>query len=463
MHSRIVIPKPNSAKQGVLIKSFMVPGLLELWVACGTKFGKTWGASAGLSQRSLTMQGAYCRWIAPIYAQTKIGFRYCKKIFPPEPYAKVDNSALALGIPAIDSFLEFKSGKNPEDLEGEGTHANVLDEAAKMKQQVYDSVKTTTTLTRGLIVPISTPRGKNWFYTKCMEAKEEMEHALRRGMEPTKLFMTAPTSANPAVSREAIEDARRSLPERLFRQYYEAEFIDDGTVFAGYRDVLEGPEIEFIGARERWIDPTHVGGTVVVGADWAKTVDYTVFTAFDISTRQLVGFERFYRTPYTEAIRKLVLFCRKFEDVFVVRHDKTGLGGVIDDQLSYTNLPYEGVTFTNANKAEMVAQLITSIEQKMVRLPRWRTMCEELEAFEVQTNQIGTMSYNAPPGKHDDIISSLLLSHSALVQYSDSGFEVTFIEDLNKPGGPADKGNTERKDVSPIEQFYLDASEDDDD
>lgn len=444
-------------------------GLSELWVSCGTKFGKTFAAAAAICIRQSTGHGLLGRWVAPIYAQTKIGFKYCKKILPPPPHTKVDNHDLSLTLSALDSRVEFKSGKFPEDLEGEGIHGGyVLDECAKMQEQVHSSARTTVTVTRAPMLNISTPRGKNWFHSKCMQAKDEMEWAIKKGLPPAKMFLTAASIDNPLVSTEAVEEARRSMPDRLFRQYYLAEFVDDGSVFLGYRDCFFGEELELHGPSQKWFDPDYSGNTVVIGADWAKTHDYTVFTAFDIVTRKLVGFQRFHKTPYTEAIRKLVVFSKRFKDVIVVKHDKTGLGGVIDDQLSYTELPYEGVTFTNAWKAEAVASLITSIEHGIIGLPRWQEMIDEFEAYEVTTSAAGNLSYSAVPGKHDDIVSSLLLSHQALVQYSDNGADIKFMEDLKNPDGESRRGKTDGKDarpqqVNPIEEFYRSTEDDDDD
>lgn len=465
MRTRILLPKAHSRKQQLIMDALCMPYLVELWVACGTKYGKTLAASAAGTTKTVITQQDIGRWVAPIYSQSKIGFRYMKRMLPPPPHVKADNSDLSLTLTALDTKFEFRSGKFPEDLEGEGVGIGyILDECAKMQEQVYTSARTTTTVTRAPIIPISTPRGKNWFYTRCMQAKDEMEWALAKGQIPTRLFITAPTSDNPMVAREAIEDARRSLPDRLFRQYYLAEFIDDGDVFVGYRECICTQPLLVSGAVQKWKDPEYVSGTVVVGADWAKTKDYTVFTAFDIVTRRMVGFERFHKTKYTEAIRKLVLFCRQFSDVLVVRHDKTGLGNVIDDQLAYTDLPYEGITFTNNIKAEMVAQLITSLEQKTVGLPHWNEMLDELESYEVQTTAIGNMTYGATEGKHDDIVSSMLLSHTALVQYSDTSWEVKFLEELGKKRTVIEDGKTERKDpIDPVEQFYRDLRADDDD
>ena len=463
-----MIPKPHSVYQKLMMESLITTGLAEMWVACGTKFGKSFAAAAAISTKQMTGYGLLGRWVAPIYSQTKVGFKYCRKIVPPPPHTKIDNHDLSLTITALDSRVEFKSGKFPEDLEGEGVHGGyVLDECAKMSEQVYSSAKTTVTITKSPILAISTPRAKNWFYSKCMQAKEEMEWAIARNLPPTKIFLTAASTMNPLVTQEQVEQAKRSMPDRLFRQYYLAEFVDDGSVFTGYRDTFFGSEIMTEGASQKWVDPEYDSNTVVIGADWAKTQDYTVFTAFDIVTRKMVGFERFHKTPYTEAIRKLVLFSRKFKDVIVVKHDKTGLGGVIDDQLSYTELPYEGVTFTNAWKANAVASLITSIEHQMIGLPRWKEMIDELEAYEVETSNTGALSYSATPGKHDDIVSSMLLSHEALLQYSDSGADINFMEDMRKPdhilGASKDNGiYGTSKQMNPIEQFYRSIEDDDD-
>ena len=151
---------PHSDKQKLIMNAFFIPGLIEMWVACGSKFGKTFAASSAISLAFPLKQQALWRWVAPIYTQSKIGFKYCKRMLPPEPYVRPNESNLSLSIPAIDSQIQFFHGQHPESLEGEATAGNILDECAKMKEGVYESAKTTTTVTRGPIIGISTPKGK---------------------------------------------------------------------------------------------------------------------------------------------------------------------------------------------------------------------------------------------------------------------------------------------------------------
>ncbi|MGL6123882.1 MAG: hypothetical protein ACRC1W_12900 [Shewanella sp.] len=429
----IRFPKAHSDIQLQIMKSFMTPDVREIWVACGSKFGKSLAAGAALGLAAPRNPGTYWRWVAPIYTQSVIGMRYMQRLLPGRPHVEVIPSAMKLRFPFIDTDIQFCHGQDPESLEGEATHGNVLDECSKMKEQVYNSVKTTTTVTRGPILAISTPRGKNWFYKKCMAAQDEMMRAAAEGRNPRQLFITAPTTANPHVTVEAIEEARRNLPERLFKQYILAEFVDDADVFSGYRQVIDGPELTFFGEPERWVSSDSKERTVVIGADWAKTHDYTVFTAFDIEgdRKRLVGFQRFQGIQYTDAVKMLVAFSRKFKETSMVFHDKTGLGQVIDELMDKTGLPFQGIVFSSESKSQMVNQLMLAMQVQELLLPNWQNMCREFDSFEVTTNEIGRMRYNAASGQHDDIVCSLMLCWYACLQFGNqSSFGVVNLESL---------------------------------
>jgi len=443
------LPAKHSLKQGVIMNALAIQGVTEVWVANGTKYGKTIAAATALcSQAPLRKQALY-RWVAPIYMQAKIGYQYCSRMLPAEPHVKRHDGEPSLLFRGIDTRIQFFHGQRPESLEGEATHGNILDEAAKMREEVYAAVKTTTTVTRGKILLVSTPLGKNWFYKGCMSAKEEMVRAKHEGRQPTKLFINAPSTDNPAVSAAAIVEARKSLPDRLYRQFYLAEFVDDGQVFSGFRASQYGLHLSFDNVqRQHWLHPEAKEMRVVLGVDWAKTRDWTVFIAIDTATRKVVGFLRFHNLPYTEAIRELVRFKRSFMEVDVCLHDKTGVGMAIDDQLAYTDIPYRGIVFTNTSKAEMVSRLITAFEQRALGIPAWDLMEAELDAFEVQASAMGRMQYSAPAGDHDDIVCALMLANSAFLESSGDD-EVTYLEDLGKGMEP-----------SALELYYTDLDDD---
>lgn len=423
-------PKPHSPKQAMIMQAFMHKGVEEIWVACGTKFGKTLAAATAQSLGVISKPKSIFRWVAPIYTQSKIGYAYCRQILPPGPHTKLNSSSLEIMIPNIDSMIQFYHAQNPESLEGYGISGYVFDEAAKIKEGAYYAAKTTVTVTRGPMLFCSTPWGKNWFYKKCLDAREEMLRAKHENRTPKQIFIRASTMDNPNVPRESIEAARKSLSARLFRQYFEASFEDEGSVFTDYRKCIYTPELKVYGDDQFWLQDEAAKARVVVGVDWAKTVDYCVFVAIDMDTRRVVGFQRFHKQPYTESIKRLVKFCRKFKQVDAVYHDKTGVGQAIDDQLGYTDLPYHGVNFTNSSKAEMVNKLITSFEQAYLLIPAWPTLEAELELFEVQQTQTGNLRYAAAGDGHDDTVCALLLAHAALIDYADRQYDLTYLEDL---------------------------------
>lgn len=422
-------PAAHGPKQRLIMQTFLQPGVEEIWLACGTKWGKTISASAAIVNGVFSKPRSIFRWVAPYYSQSKIGWSYVKTILPPPPHVRLNHAGLQASVPSNGSAIQFYHAQNPVSLEGYGIAGYVFDEAAKMKEDVYSSAKTTVTVTRGPMLFISTPLGKNWFHKKCMEAADEMDRAKHEGRTPKKLFITAPTADNPHVPREAIESARRNLSARLFRQYYLAAFEDTGDVFPEYRQCVWTDELDLYGDSQKWLASGAREMSVVVGADWAKTVDYCVFTAIDLESRKVVGVQRFHRQAYTESIRSLVLFTRNFKSCEVVYHDKTGVGMAIDDQLAYTDLNYKGITFTNASKSEMVNRLVTAFEQQAVFIPNWKLLLNELDAFEVQVSSVGLLKYAASSG-HDDSVCSLLLAHSALLDYATTLSDIQYLEDL---------------------------------
>lgn len=415
---------PHSNKQAIIMNSFFINGLQEIWIASGSKFGKTYAASTAMSLAFPLKKQALWRWIAPVYSQSKIGFKYIKRILPPEPHVRANESSLSLHMPEIDSQIQFFHGQHSESIEGEATSGNVLDEAAKMKEDVYNAVKTTTTVTKGVIVAISTPKGRNnWFYKKCMEAQDEMIRAKHEGRRPKKLYIHAPSSVNPSVSMEILEDARKTMPDRIWRQFFMADFLSDGAVFANVHncyctDFLDLPD-QFL-----WIEDKAIEQEAVIGVDWARSVDFTVFTAINPRTRKTIGIWRMRGVGYPAQIQRLKVFAQKFEQCLVIWHDKTGVGVALDDLLHQTELPFHGITFTNASKNELMVKLMLSFEEESIGIPNIPHLTDELDDIEVKSTLTGLPTYSASAGSHDDLVMSLALCHAGMLQHSEKDYGI---------------------------------------
>ena len=411
------------------------------------------GAATCLTNAAMQKRGAKWRWLAPVFRQASVGLDYFKGLVPPPPHSEFLDSKMLIKFPYLGSQIEFMHTSNPVDLEGPGIAGQVGDEAAKMHFDAYVSAKTTTTRTHGPSMWVSTPYGKNWFYKKYMEAKDEMAWAIKNGKPVTKIAIHAPTSANPFVTKEVLEQARRDMPDRLFRQYYMAEFLDDGSIFVGVRECVRGPEIQRDGHAQHWFVGDIMHRDVVIGVDWAKRRDYTVFMAIDhtVTPRKVVGFMRFHGLSYVAAVKELYLFARKFKTVGTIWHDKTGVGEALDDLLGGFPLPFHGFTFSNSSKASIVNTLGMTFEKKDIELPNWPLMLSELDLYELTVSETGTMRYNAAAGGHDDIVMALALANAAAQEYM-GDFEIRFAEDL-----PGDKK------LETIDRYYSDLISDADD
>jgi hypothetical protein len=400
------------------------------------------------------------RIVAPINKQVKISWKYLSDIWPDEPYVEKRKGDLTMFLPGVKSSLQFWHGQAPEDLEGEGVARQLNDECAKLKQQVFDSSRTTMTRTMGRMQNISTPRGRNWFFRGFTRAQEEMERALFEKRAPREIALTARTAENPFVSREAIEEAKRLLPERLYRQYYEAEFLEDGMVFpAPVIDKEFWLQIYVVdGPIQSWIRPDAHKLSVVAGCDWAKKRDFTVLTVWDYSKRpfRMVGFLRMQSLSYPDQVVEVIRFLRKFKGCEKLNHDKTGVGEAIDDMLEQTDLVYNGITLSNATKAYMINDLIMLMERREVIFPWWQQLMDEFDNFEVSVSEIGNMIYEAAEGSHDDIVFSCALGLMACEEFSGPTFEVQFAEELStKKYEPDSIGSyiMEQLDIDPEEGF----------
>jgi hypothetical protein len=439
---------------------------LQLFVL-GTKCGKTLGGSVRMAAMSMLCpadQHGLFRIIAPTYALSSITFRYMERIFAdrlkrPEGWSDSDYSRAAATYDAMkpekstaklwmrwrhnNALVKCIHAQDPETtIEGERVHGALLDEASKMPEQVYASHTSTTTQTNGWTAITTTPRGKNWVYKLYKNIEDHMRWC-ERNERPYEMFCaTAKTIDSPFVTQAVVEQARRTLPARMFKQLYEAEFVDDGDVFSGFRTLCEGVYFDEAD-RELHVPFDANQMEVVIGADWARTHDYTVFTAWDINTRpaRVVGWMRFNGQNYRTMIRQIFEFGKKFKDVVQVVHDKTGIGDVIDELMSQLPWSVKGVVFTNESKAEMVTKLMVAIQHGKVRFPNWETLIREMDAFEVETNELGRMKFNAPSGQHDDVVCSLFLGFSVVDQMITQGaFEVRFLDDLVNEPADSDEG-----------------------
>jgi hypothetical protein len=120
------------------------------------------------------------------------------------------------------AVAEGRSADNPSSLLGEGLDWLVVDEAARIKDDVWNAhLAQRLVERRGWALIVSTPRGRGWFYDAFLRGRD--------GSDPDYEAWSGPTWDNPRIDREAIEDERRRLDEETFRQEFEGRFVGAGV------------------------------------------------------------------------------------------------------------------------------------------------------------------------------------------------------------------------------------------
>ena len=203
-------------------------------VACGRRYGKTTTCAKEARDDCIENgEGYLVWWVAPTYQQAKIGLRTLRQETPDDLIADVNRSELRVEF-VTGAIVEFKSADQPDNLRGEGVDKLIVDEAPEVSQYAYENAlrPTLTDTEESRMIAIGTPKGRGWFY-RLWERGNSPDW-------PEYESFRAPTSDNPFINQSDVQEAKRELPERVYRQEYEAEFIDEtGGVFTDVDQCVE--------------------------------------------------------------------------------------------------------------------------------------------------------------------------------------------------------------------------------
>lgn len=359
------------------------------WIEGSTKSGKTVSCMAWIIEQAVFIgkEGREFWWVAPVSAVASIAFKRLKRGIPAYFIRSIISSPGKESITLINgAVIRFKSGENANSLYGEDVWAAVLDEASRMKEDVFHAVRSTLTATRGKVRIIGNVKGrKNWFFLGCRKAESgEADHIYRK--------ITALDAVAAGVfPMEELEDARRALPEAVFKELYLCEASDDGGNPFGLKYIRQN------------IAPVSNKAPVVYGADLAKSVDWTVLHPLDEDGVTTGGFTRF-QLPWKETMGRIRMTCGNTYTVM----DSTGVGDPIVEQLQGPGMNVVGMKFTAQSKQMLMEGLAVAIQQGEVQYPDG-VIVSELESFEYEYTRTG-VKYTAPEGSHDDCVIALALA-----------------------------------------------------
>ncbi len=358
---------------------------------CGRRFGKTMACANELIEHGLNVSKSVNWWVSPTYQQSMIAYRMVSNALA-QTGLIVDEIKSERRMTLINgSSLSFKSADNFNALRGEGVNFLVIDEAATIQREAWEqALRPTLSDKNGRALIVGTPKGRNWFY-----------ELYARGADPEQTEYRSysfSTWTNPLIPQSEIDEVRKSLPADVFRQEYEAQFLEDSAgVFRNIRDCIAGQFEEPIRSKQYYI-----------GWDIAKHQDFSVLVCMD-SNRHVVAFDRFNQIDYSLQLSRVQAMADKYKASVLM--DSTGAGDPVMEQLRARGVMVEGYNLSSQSKQQLIENLAVGIEQRLLTFPQIDVLINELQIYEYEITRAGNVRYNAPSGFHDDTVIALGLAY----------------------------------------------------
>lgn len=354
--------------------------------AAATKCGKTASHIIWIFEQALQLKdNQSVWWIAPVYQQAEIAFRRMKSQVNAKDFFISNESKLTLILPN-GARIEFKSGEKPDNLYGDDVYAAVVDEASRMREESWYALRSTLTATKGKCKLIGNVKGKkNWFY--------KLGERARLGEHDYKFFkITAYDAAKEGIlDIEEIEQAKRDLPEFVFKELYLAEPGDDNSNPFGIDNI------------RKCYTPISNSLPIAFGIDLAKYTDWTVITGLDKDNR-VCYCERF-QGDWMQTKQKIINVVGRIP----AHIDATGVGDPIVEDLQRLLPNIKGFKYTSQSKQQLIEGLVMEIQQHTIYFPE-EPYGLELENFEYEYTRTG-VKYSAPSGMYDDAVNSIALAN----------------------------------------------------
>jgi len=234
----------------------------------GRRFSKTFIAMNSLAKYA-SQPKKKVMYIAPTYSMAKqIVWEDLKTMLKDRNWAKKINES-ELTITLINgSVIILRSADTPDRIRGIGLDYVVIDEAADISEDAWKAVIRPTLSDReGDALIIGTPKGRNWLYDVYNNAKHLDDW----------ISWQYTTLDGGQVSSEELEQAKRDLDERTYKQEYEATFVEySGLIYYAFGE-HNIKDMEFGG--ENIQIPLHIGidfnvdpGCAVIGLQHSKGI-----------------------------------------------------------------------------------------------------------------------------------------------------------------------------------------------
>lgn len=380
-------------KQKEIIDSVLADNCKHHVVSVGRQFGKSLMGINLLLYWAINKKPCKILWVSPVYSQTNKVQKEIDNAIRHTDIIRTCNYSESYIKLRTGSEIYFRSAERYDNIRGFTFDYAILDESAFMRGDAwYEAIRPTLAVRGKKVLFLSTPKGKNWFYD-LFKLGESVDY-------PNYKSYKGSSMDTPFIAKEEIDDARKTLPEQIYKQEYLAEFIDDGgEVFSG----LDNNTFEQYPA---------ASGQLFCGIDVGRQNDYTVATVMN-SDGHVVDVYRNNKQQWSTLVNELHSFITKYNAVTCIEVNSTG--DVIYEQLKakYNNI--NAFVTTNKTKQEIIEGLILDMNEATVMIPSkqlFPPLYSELSTFTFEYNpKTRTIKYGHPTGLHDDTVISLALAN----------------------------------------------------
>jgi len=265
----------------------------------------------------------------------------------------------------------------------------ILDEAAFIKRETVEMILLPMLNVRGKkCLFITTPKGKNYIH----------EYFLKGQTEPSWKSLRYSTLDSPLANKELIDMFRKTLPEKLFKQEIEAEFIDSSSVFNNITELLSLESI----------NSPAVGAKYYAGIDIGLIRDASVISILD-DYGNLVKYYRWTDLEAPELMNEIIRINNLWKfDALMIENNNQGL--IIYQELKRKMSNLHEFNTNSKTKPEIINRLIHLFNMKEMKLINDEYLRIELEGFIFKQNDLGTIKFMADYGFMDDVVMSLAIA-----------------------------------------------------
>lgn len=387
-------------------------------VPTGRQFGKTLLGENQAVRWAIDNIGWNIGWVSPTYKQAKKVFREIKTSLGNCPaYQKNPHETDLIFYFANGSEIRFYSAEAYNAIRGESFDAIVCDEFRFFPLHAWsEGIKPTLTVKGKKVLIISTTKGKGQFYSLYQQGVTN---------EPRYISFTASSYDNPYANREEIDDAKRNLPDHIFRQEYLGEFLEDGSeVFVNIEGCIKSFSTD---QNDDGAKPTLV---TFAGVDLGRADDWTVLTITNDKNEEIYC-ERWRHMEWSKIIANVVDGLNKYKPYTLVEANgaQDAIYEQIRDMVNFSKAKVKPFVTGSKNKQMIVEDLIVCFEKGEITILGHEFEIGELESFSFEYNvRTRTIKYSAPIGLHDDyVMARAICNHAFKTMKSKGSYSMSVI------------------------------------